>query len=149
MTREVYAATPPADIAEKFPCARQIVAIRTTSTQRRPEAKPRKTEVHYYVVTGKPGRRRLSAPKLAAIIRAHWGIENRLHHRLDRTMREDDQKTRSENGAAILSLLRKIALVTIDTLLPKGPKRRYLPEIQAALTARPRRALKLLTARPA
>lgn len=140
----MHAAAPPPDVLEKFPQARQIAVVHTTSEKRRPEAKERKTETHYYVVTGPPSMRRLSASRLAAIIRHHWGIENRLHHRLDRTLREDDQKTRSKNGAAILSWLRKISLLATDTVGAKSANKRYLPELHAMLSAKPKKALGLV-----
>ena len=146
MTRKLWAKAPGPDIREKFPCARQVVAIIVTSERRRPEAKERRPEIHYYVVTGKAGMTRLKPARLARIIRNHWGIENRLHHVLDRTLRDDAQKTRVGAGAQILSLLRKCALALLRTGLPKRRGREYLPEIQANLLARPRRILKMLKA---
>lgn len=138
--------TATADIVEHFPHARQVVVIITTSEARRHEAKPRGREEHYYLVTGKKGQRRLKPKALAAIIRKHWGIENRLHHVLDRTLREDDQKTRVGQGALILSLLRRCALALLRTGLPKRARVEYLPEIQARLNAKPKKAVALLRA---
>ena len=42
--------------------------------------------------------------------RGHWGIENQVHWVLDVVLREDDNGTRSRNGAANQSLIRKMAL---------------------------------------
>jgi predicted transposase YbfD/YdcC len=120
------------------------VAVRITSEKRRPEAKSRDTEVHYYVVTGLSGQRRLGAKRLAKIIRQHWGIENRLHHVLDRTLREDDQKVRSKDGPLILSLLRKVAISAMNQLVPQTLKGKYLPEKQATLRDKPNKLIKLL-----
>jgi len=146
VTRKCWARPASPDIVERFPHARQVVRIITTSQKRRPEAKEREREEHYYLVTGKKGQRRLEAKTLAAIIRKHWGIENRLHHVLDRTLREDDQKTRVGKGALILSFLRKCALALLKTGLPKRKENEYLPEIQARLSARPKKAAALLKA---
>ena len=44
------------------------------------------------------------------IVRAHWGIENRLHWVLDVTCNEDQARNRRDNCAANLALLRKLAL---------------------------------------
>ena len=134
----------PADIVEKIPTARQVVGVRIESEPRRAGISPRKTEVHLYVVTGPKGLRRLSAKRLAKIIRGHWGIENRLHHVLDRTLREDAQKTRVGEGAVTLSLLRKLSISILNNLLPKSYSDKYLPEVQAILAAKPRKLLNVL-----
>lgn len=134
------------DIVDHFPHARQVVRLITTSVERRPQAKPREREEHYYLVTGKKGLRRLTAKAIMALIRKHWGIENRLHHVLDRTLREDAQKTRVGQGALVLSMLRKCALALIQTEIRKRGKMQYLPEIQARLNARPRKVVSLLRA---
>lgn len=47
---------------------------------------------------------------LAARIRAHWGIENQLHHCLDVTFNEDRRRIRSENGAQNFALVTRYAL---------------------------------------
>jgi len=148
VTRKHWVRLPSPDIREKFPHARQIAAITIVSEKRRPQAEHRKPETHYYVVTGKPGMARLKPARLAAVIRNHWGIENRLHHVLDRTLREDAQKTRVGDGAQILSMLRKCALALLRTSLPTKAKKTYLPEIQAKLLAKPKRAIKLLKTPP-
>jgi predicted transposase YbfD/YdcC len=43
-------------------------------------------------------------------IRAHWGIENRLHWVLDVTFREDASRIRKGHGAENFSLLRRMAI---------------------------------------
>ena len=43
-------------------------------------------------------------------IRAHWGIENKLHWHLDVTFGEDKCRVRTKNGAVNLSAMRKYAL---------------------------------------
>lgn len=129
-----------------MPHARQIVALRITSEPRRDEAKPRETEVHYYGVTGVPGQRRLSCKRLAKLIRNHWGIENRLHHVLDRTFREDDQRCRVGDGPLVLSLFRKVALAVLENHLPPRLARVSKPQARQTLSDRPRLAVRLVTA---
>lgn len=46
------------------------------------------------------------AHTLAAVIRSHWHVENRLHWCKDVLMNEDTGGVRSMAGAAVLSLLR-------------------------------------------
>jgi len=47
---------------------------------------------------------------LAAAVRSHWGIENKLHWVLDIAFREDESRIRKGHGAENLSRLRRIAL---------------------------------------
>ena len=53
--------------------------------------------------------RRLSPQKLAAVVRAHWGIENQLHWTLDVVFDEDDARTRKDNGPHNLAVIRRLA----------------------------------------
>lgn len=46
----------------------------------------------------------------AHAVRAHWGVENRLHWRLDVVMREDDSRIRIGNAPAILAMTRHLCL---------------------------------------
>ena len=62
-------------------------------------------EQRYYISS-----RTLSAEELAAAVRAHWGVENRLHWVLDVSFSEDASTLRKDNAPQNLSLLRKIAL---------------------------------------
>jgi predicted transposase YbfD/YdcC len=50
------------------------------------------------------------AQALGQAIRAHWGIENSLHHVLDVSFHEDESRVRRGHGAENLSRLRRIAL---------------------------------------
>ena len=40
----------------------------------------------------------LSGQRFLDVVRAHWGVENRLHWRLDVVMNEDQQRARLDNG---------------------------------------------------
>jgi predicted transposase YbfD/YdcC len=44
------------------------------------------------------------------VVRSHWGVENRLHWRLDVTMNEDQDRTRLDNAPQNLAVLRHMAL---------------------------------------
>ncbi len=62
------------------------------------------SEVRYHIasITG--------AKPLLSGARAHWGIENRLHWRIDIAFDEDRSRVRTGNGAANFVILRHIAL---------------------------------------
>lgn len=69
-------------------------------------------ERRYYISS-----RELSAEQLATAVRAHWGIENRLHWVLDVSFGEDGSTVRKDNAPQNLSLLKKIVLnlIRLDT----------------------------------
>ncbi len=69
-------------------------------------------EQRYYISS-----RELSAVDLASAVRAHWGIENRLHWVLDVSFGEDGSTIRKDNAPQNLSLLKKIVLnlIRLDT----------------------------------
>ena len=52
----------------------------------------------------------LSAAQFASTVRAHWGVENRLHWVLDVTMREDDCPISRGHAAANSTSFRHVAL---------------------------------------
>lgn len=62
-------------------------------------------EQRYYLSS-----RALTAEQLAEAVRAHWGIENRLHWILDVTFSEDASSVRKDHAPQNLSLLKKIVL---------------------------------------
>jgi predicted transposase YbfD/YdcC len=52
----------------------------------------------------------LTSERFGEVVRSHWGVENRLHWRLDVVMNEDQQRNRSDNGPHNLAVLRHMAL---------------------------------------
>lgn len=62
-------------------------------------------ETHYYITS-----LGLDIETLSQKIRAHWLIENRLHHVLDVQLGEDASRSRKGNQATNMSIMRKITL---------------------------------------
>jgi len=52
----------------------------------------------------------ISAAELADALRAHWGIENRLHWVRDVTFAEDLSQIRTGHGPAVMAMLRNLAI---------------------------------------
>ena len=52
----------------------------------------------------------VSAKRLLAIVRSHWGIENQLHWVLDVVMNEDRNRARKDHAPQNLATLRRLAL---------------------------------------
>jgi predicted transposase YbfD/YdcC len=76
----------------------RITAQRTDSTGRSVSS------VRYVALS-----KRWAPQKLAAIVRAHWSIENQLHWTLDVVFDEDDARTRKDNGPQNLAVIRRLA----------------------------------------
>lgn len=54
--------------------------------------------------------RLMPAREVLSVTRRHWRIENDLHWPLDVLFREDDARTRKDNGPANLAIIRRLAL---------------------------------------
>ena len=72
------------------------------------------TETAYYLLSTA-----LPADRFNEVARAHWGVENALHWRLDVVMNEDQDRTRLGNGPNNLTILRHMA---IDIMQKEGSK---------------------------
>jgi predicted transposase YbfD/YdcC len=75
-------------------------------------------EVHHEVVYGLSSLslRHAPAPRILALVRAHWGIENRLHWRRDVTLGEDGCQTRTGAPPSLLAQLNSTVLSLMDRL---------------------------------
>jgi predicted transposase YbfD/YdcC len=63
------------------------------------------TETAYYILSTA-----LSVERFNDVVRQHWGVENRLHWRLDVVMNKDQARTRSDNGPHNMAVLRHMAI---------------------------------------
>jgi DDE family transposase len=81
--------------------------IRLARRTRQPgeEADKNTHETAYYLLSTV-----LTGDRFLEVARSHWGVENRLHWRLDVVMNEDQQRNRSDNGPNNLAMLRHMAL---------------------------------------
>lgn len=72
-------------------------------------------------------KKRLTAKQALATVRAHWGIENRLHWVLDLAFREDDCRVRAGNAAENFAVLRHFTMNLLKNVKSKvGIKARRL-----------------------
>jgi predicted transposase YbfD/YdcC len=76
------------------------------------------TETAYYLLSSA-----LTPERCNEVVRSHWGVENRLHWRLDVTMNEDQDRTRLDNGPHNLAVLRHMALNVMQKDTTKGSLR--------------------------
>lgn len=79
-----------------------------------------------FYISSLAGNTTKDARRAARAVRAHWSIENCLHWVLDIAFREDDCRTRKNNGPQNFATLRHIALNLIkrDTSVKAGVKAR-------------------------
>jgi predicted transposase YbfD/YdcC len=77
------------------------------------------SETAYYLLSAA-----MTPERFAEVTRSHWGIENRLHWRLDVSMNEDQARNRLGHGPQNLAVLRHMAL----NLLRKEPSKGSLPK---------------------
>ena len=80
-------------------------------------------ETRYYITSLTP-----EAERVNALVRQHWGIENKLHWVLDVAFGEDLSRKRAGNAAQNFSLLNRIALNLLkkETSLKRGIKGKRL-----------------------
>ena len=62
----------------------------------------------------------LSAPAFAAAVRAHWGIENRLHWVMDVVFHDDLMRLRTGSGPANMATIRHAALNIVKEIPDKA-----------------------------
>lgn len=87
-----------------FPSARQIASV--TRMVLRKDKKSKET-VH---LISSLDESQASAKELKAISRDYWGIESKLHYRLDNVLDEDRSRVRNPNAALILGMFRRIVV---------------------------------------
>ena len=97
-----------ADLVATWPGLRRVVAVEAIRSVANPAPNAPQgvgCQIRYYLTSS-------AAPGecVAAAVRAHWGIENRLHWVLDTGFGEDHSRVRDRNAAANLAVLRRIAL---------------------------------------
>jgi predicted transposase YbfD/YdcC len=90
-----------------FPCAAQAIQI-----TRRRKVKGKWSRETCYAVTSLTLTQATYA-QLAAIIRGHWGIEDRLHWVRDNDFDEDRSQIRTASGPRIMASLRNLAITIL------------------------------------
>ena len=92
-------------LVKQFPQWKTINSIGVVESTRDTGVGEPKTERRYFVSS-------LGADEklFAHAVRAHWGIENRLHYMLDVVYREDASRVRKDWSPRTLALIRKIGL---------------------------------------
>lgn len=77
-------------------------------------------------MTGLISDRELSAEEMGKLKRGHWAVENRLHHVLDDTFRED--RSPAKKSKISLALIRKFAYNILRLAMLSGDCGEIMPE---------------------
>lgn len=85
-----------------WPGVRALVRVRRERTIGQTTA----ITIHHYITSMETRR----ADRVAAVVRNHWEVENRLHWSLDVSFDEDRSRLRKGHGAQNMSRLRRLAL---------------------------------------
>jgi hypothetical protein len=85
-----------------------------------------------------------SPEQLLAIARDHWTIENRQHHRRDRTQDEDRCRVRQPVLAHNLALIRTLVIYLFERQRKRRHARRSLPDFQRRCCRQPGRVIRQL-----
>ena len=89
-----------------------MIAMVESETQRHGKTT---VERRYYLSSAK-----LSAKQLAAAVRAHWHVENRLHWVMDVVFHDDLMRLRTHNGPANMAAVRHMSLNLIRSINDKA-----------------------------
>lgn len=78
-----------------------------------------------------------SEPRLMALARDHWKIENGQHYRRDRTQDEDRCLVRETNTARVLSLFRSLAIFLCENQRGRRGSKQSLPDFERKVCRQP------------
>jgi predicted transposase YbfD/YdcC len=84
--------------------------------RRKPAGRRKRSAETCYAITSLTASQ-ASPAQLAAILRGHWAIEDRLHGVRDMDIEEDRSQTRTASGPRVMASLRNLA-ITILRLAP-------------------------------
>lgn len=124
-----------------FPFVAQIARL-----DRRRELKEKSTFETVFVVTSLT-KEQADEPKLAALVRGHWSIENQLHYRRDWSFDEDRSRIRHPTGARVMATLRNLAIAWAarQTRGNKKVRKNTLPQLQHRVRRSPSIAIAAIT----
>jgi predicted transposase YbfD/YdcC len=122
----------------RWPCLEQVFKIEREVEEISTGKK--RSEVSYGVTS--LTREEATAERLMELVRGHWGIENGLHYRKDKTLREDGCRLRRGEAAQVMAVINNLI---IGLVLRQGT--RNLAEARRIYSAYPLEALNLILRR--
>lgn len=125
-----------------FPHVAQVARI-----ERRREFTDGRIEEETVFVLSSRAVGQLDAAGLGKALRAHWSIENALHHRRDRTYDEDRHQVVRHGTAHVMASMRNLAIAVRKHQEGRCQRKRdrTLPQMHRRFAAKPHLAIALLT----
>jgi hypothetical protein len=124
----------------------QVVRIRChTQEVRQGQVIKETDDVRFAVTTYWPWE--ADPPRLLALARDHWSIENGQHYRRDRTQDEDRCPVRDATAARNLSLFRSLAIFLFKAQSGAKGAQRSLPDFERHVHRQPGQLIRRLTHR--
>lgn len=99
-------------IKEKWPWLQYGSIVKVESERTKKSTGKSSWEERYYITSHVPTKE--NTKRFAEIIRAHWGIENRLHWLLDMRFNQDQMQSSSPNYISNRSAINKLALAMLE-----------------------------------
>lgn len=82
-----------------------------------------KRKLHQTWLVTSGSERQLTRKEWLALEQQRWGIENRTHHTLDVTHREDESRVRHSNATSVLAIFRRLSNALKQAWAKGRPKR--------------------------
>jgi len=92
-----------------FPSARQIASLTRVVIRKDKKDKDKASKETVQIITSMDADK-ASGNDLKGINRGYWGIESKLHYRLDNVLDEDRSRVRNPNAALILGMFRRVVV---------------------------------------
>ena len=111
--------------------AEQVFALEREVIPKSPGVKASR-EMNYAVSSHRPlPDRKENATMLLGTYRGHWSIENKSHHRRDRSYDEDRNPTRNHNAARVFTAFKQLAIFLCEegAHKPVNTREQTLPEL--------------------
>ena len=80
-------------------------------------------ELHQTWLSSSRAQPQLNEKQWLGLEQQRWGIENRTHHTLDVTHREDESRVRQPNAASVLGIFRRLSNALKQAWAKGRPKR--------------------------
>jgi predicted transposase YbfD/YdcC len=92
-----------------FPSARQIASLTRLVLRKDKTGKDKKSQETVRLITSLDAQQ-ASGKDLKRIKRDYWGIESKLHYRLDNVLDEDRSRVQNPNAALVLGMFRRVVV---------------------------------------
>ena len=106
-----------------------VARLETRVKRQDPQTKKKKWTREVVYLVSSLTLEQLQAKGMLSLKRGYWVIESRLHHCLDKTLREDESRVRHPKAARVLGTIRRVVVslanAAVDQAREENPKTKY------------------------